>query len=125
MSADEEVEEVDLLAALQRSIDRHKATVSQAQAAQEPRSAPPEGDSASPGNPKAQKRAETIARRRAATGFRVGDRVRTTTPKTPRFHAREGKVTGINLGEVGVSFTGGAAVDAWFKPAELDRVSVR
>lgn len=34
----------DLLAALQASIDRHKATVSQAQAAQEPRSAPPEGE---------------------------------------------------------------------------------
>ena len=44
MTADEEVEQVDLLAALQRSINRHKARRGQAQAAQEPRSAPPEGE---------------------------------------------------------------------------------
>ncbi len=44
MTAGEESETVDLLATLQRSINRHKARRGQAQAAQEPRSTPPEGE---------------------------------------------------------------------------------
>lgn len=43
MTADEEAETVDLLVTLQRSINRHKASRAEAQAAQEPRSTPPEG----------------------------------------------------------------------------------
>jgi len=38
------VSEIDLCAALQRSLDRHQSLRAEAQAAQEPRSAPPEGE---------------------------------------------------------------------------------
>lgn len=64
---------------------------------------------------RAQKRSETIAARRAATGFHVGDRVRINTPKTPRYDGRVGTVEGTCLGEVGVA-------GAWFRPDELERV---
>ena len=69
----------------------------------------------------AQKAALTKAAKRKATGFRVGDRVRTTCPRSPRFHNRVGTVATTNMGEVGVSFTSGGGVDAWFIPAELHR----
>lgn len=75
----------------------------------------PEGEGGGATVSRAQKRKETIAARRAATGFHVGDRVRINTPKTPRYDGRVGTVEGTCLGEVGVA-------GAWFRPDELERV---
>ena len=67
---------------------------------------------------------------RKVTGFRVGDKVRTNTPRSPRFHQREGTVLANHLGEVGVTFVVATPirtteldkVDAWFLPAELSKI---
>ncbi len=75
----------------------------------------PEGEGGGATVTRAQKRKETIAARRAAIGFRVGDRVRINTPKTPRYDGHAGTVEGTCLGEVGVE-------GAWFRPDELERV---
>jgi hypothetical protein len=58
-----------------------------------------------------------------ATGFRVGDQVRTNTPRSPRYHERTGRVVATNLGEVGVAFNARERADAWFLPAELTQVT--
>lgn len=71
----------------------------------------------------AEKRAATNARHRAATGFRVGDRVRTNTPRSGRYHNRIGTVIATNLGEVGLSFTASDSITAWFLPRELTKES--
>lgn len=63
---------------------------------------------------------------RILDAFSKGDRVRTSTPRSPRFDNRVGTVVGLNAGEVGLSFaepgriTAKTRVDAWFKRAELD-----
>ena len=75
----------------------------------------------------AQKAELTKKAQRRAIGFRVGDKVTTNTPRSPKFHNRTGVVAATNLGEVGVAFSGvrpdgRADTEAWFLPAELERV---
>lgn len=73
-------------------------------------------------------RLAAIATRSGPTGFRVGWKVRTNTPRSHRFHDRLGVVVTNNLGEVGVAFPGDKAekdptqVDAWFLPRELEHI---
>ena len=81
------------------------------------------GDPMSDAQRRAQKRKATMQAQSYATGFRLNDIVRTITPRSPRFHGRRGQVVTTNLGEVGVAFTRGDRVDAWFLPAELTRVT--
>lgn len=76
----------------------------------------------------AEKGRMTRMARRASTGFRKGDRVRTNAPRSPRFHRRLGVVVDpCNLDEVGLTFRLDAdlgvatGVAAWFLPGELDR----
>lgn len=75
-------------------------------------------------------RRAAIATRTAPTGYRIGQWVRTNTPRCRPFHDRVGVVVTNNLGEVGVGF--GAdwsiqlpGVDAWFVPSELGRIRWR
>ena len=92
-----EIETVDLLGALARSIERHKAAESSATVA---------------------KRQATIAARKLATGYRPGDRCR-VVESVPRYGNRSGRVVTTWLGEVGVSFGTADQTEAWFRPAEL------
>ena len=71
---------------------------------------------------RAAQAAVTKLQRSHATGFRIGDNVRTNTPRSPRFHDRSGVVVTTNLGEVGVSFNANDATDAWFLPTELSKI---
>lgn len=97
-----EIETVDLLAALARSIERHKAA--------NPRPAEPPDTVA--------KRQATITARRLATGYRPGDRCR-VVGTVRRYGGRSGRVVTTWLGEVGVAFGSGDQTEAWFRPDEL------
>lgn len=64
----------------------------------------------------------TKLQRSHATEFRIGDQVRTNTPRSARFHNRTGTVVTTNLGEVGVSFNANDGTDAWFLPTEITKI---
>ncbi len=103
------------------------------------RTGPPEGDYPNPAPEAVTEGAHSIvsdvstrvrqAARRAATrarwtaaGRRRGDKIRTNTPRSPRFHGRAGTCVAVNDAgtvEIGVNLTGGDRVDAWFAPHEL------
>lgn len=90
-------DEPDLLAALQEQLNKTQLAIA------------------------AAKRKETMATRQRSTGLTEGARVRTNTPRSERFHNREGVVIGrANLGEIGVGFgKNGGALAAYFLPTEL------
>lgn len=96
-----EIETVDLLGALARSIERHKAA----------NPTPEPSDTVA-------KRQATVAARKLATGYRPGDRCR-VLDDVRRYGGRSGRVVTTWLGEVGVSFGTADQTEAWFRPDEL------
>lgn len=141
---DEEVEQIDLLAALQRSLTRAKDGARAASPRARATKAIREGQDTGDARPMSQIRRErgikagatrraanagrltALADRKAPTGYRIGTWVRTHTRSRP-FDNRIGVVVTNNLGEVGVGFGFDWAiqlpgVDAWFLPSELERV---
>jgi len=81
----EQIETRDLLAALQRSVERHKAASAEAQLAQEPRSTPSDGEDSHPGSP------EGAQRQSVPYGWVLVDNVtrRVLSPAPTREGARE------------------------------------
>ena len=143
MTADE-IEQIDLLAALQRSLTRAKDGARAASMAARATKVSQEGQDTGEARLMSQIRRErgikagatrraanagrltALADRKAPTGYRIGTWVRTHTRSRP-FDNRIGVVVTNNLGEVGVGFGFDWAiqlpsVDAWFLPTELERV---
>ena len=94
----EQIEQPDLLAALQRELERARAELAQARAG------------------RTAKRAQTVAAKAARLPFRKGDRVRITAG-SDRWNGKTGTVEVVDgaMGEVKV-------LGAWFTPAELTKL---
>lgn len=112
---DDQIEQPDLLASLQRELERAKADL----AAERARTAPARTESAADFTARVAKAKATRAVNAARVPYRRGDRVRINTPRSPRYHGQEVTITGINSdvdpGEV-------QALGVWFALTEITRL---